>query len=965
MQKLNTTMAAYITLSPDDISSALLRRVRLPDIENAVLRRVKLPLPKHTASSALFMLRRLSAQLADMLSCWINGNYPDTKPGKAGKVIHAPFCPRDISVATYLQPLVKKYKPAVIAIDASPAETGAALHYACSLFYGLQLPAKVDLVRESTIQEEVSFQPGDFLPELTVFCLQHKIPLIPLGTPPRLVPSEHQYTYNELLQNAYSRFTAEKIAGMPVRQLEKLAAGFIQHVFTAGMHLVMEREDVINQSCYVASRLFDLARFLSAIKYSKGPILTLYKMKHVLDFPSLVTTMWQDPAAAEELYSPVEPQCDGTFEIDGLQSTKDEEEEIKDAPQPTKLSKKIGSAIEKCLTTYTDKPLLLHEVDDLCSAIAQALRSHPLIERPSGVRGTLAAREIVQAYGLIRGSITRKHLAQAAYIAFRHRIQLRQGQDTSIEEVLKGIFSRLIYGIPLHPAPEETAAKKRRALTAEELSKALMGITEAAFQSLPPDEGLPVDDPAFAEEAFQHPLVQQALKDALEQGLLQDIHQDFHDLLNEFEERGYLDQLDSSHLTLTEDGQQQLRKSLEESLASGEITPEELVEKLKNAQALPLPPGPEGEKMYMPPQAETELIAEMMDFQHQGRSESTSLEDLYVHYTLGDKKGMKVSKDKLDYEKLKIMLHEMEKKGSIKISGEKKKYTLSHLSLQKLLDGLVRRQDSQVLERRAFKREHETDKTEIRRYKRGDVFRDLSSRHTLRRITRKGKTLEEINYTDLRAFEKKPSNQLDIAVCVDISASMKESAKLRYAKMAVAELSKAAIDKHDRMGIVAFSNLGEVVVPLTDKLTPLLEATMVLRAEQYTNIGNGLACARKMLLKDRKSNPKYIILITDGQPNAALSAEPDGRTYHAQVASFSRETSMERKKALGTHHALIEAGKTSREHIKISVVFICPQGEEDQESERTAREIARIGAGKFHKVTAIDRLPLEALATVA
>jgi Mg-chelatase subunit ChlD len=580
------------------------------------------------------------------------------------------------------------------------------------------------------------------------------------------------------------------------------------------------------------------------------------------------------------------------------------------------------------------------------------------------VRGTLATREIAQGYGLIRGRITREALAQAAYIALRHRTEVRQGEGATIEDICKGIFSRLIYGIPLYPVAEEISTEHRRPLTPEELSQALMGLTDAAFRSLSPGEGLPVNDPAFAEEAMKHPLVQQALKDAMEKGLLNNLRQDYQELISELEDRGYLEQLDSSHMTLSQDAQQKLKETLEEKLARGELSPEELAEMLKNARAMPVSPGINGEKISLSPQAETELLAELMDFQHQGKSSSTSLEDLYVHYTLNEKKGIKVSPEKTDYEKLKIMLHQLEKKGIVNISGEKKRFTLSHLALEKLLEGLIRRQESQVLERRAFRREHETDKTEVRRYKKGDVFRDISTRHTLRRVICKAKTLDEINYTDLRSFEKKPSSQLDIAVCVDISASMKERGKLRYAKMAVAELVKAAMSKNDRMGIVAFSNLGEVVVPLTDKITPLLEATMTLRAEQYTNIGNGLKCARQMLLKDKKSNPKYIILITDGQPNAALSDDYDAQSYYKQVAAFSRQTTMETKKALGTHHALVEAGKTSRGRIKISVVFISPEKDKDEESEKTAREIARIGAGKFHRVKAIERLPLEALATV-
>jgi len=955
-------MESVISLTPQDLRTALLRQVKLQDIEDAVLRRMRFPLPGRTASSPLFPLRQVSPELAEMLDQWMKGGYPeDVSPGKLRKVLQIPFCPRGLNVPAYIGPFVKKLKPSVIAVDASPAATGGALHYACSLYNGLALPAKVSLVKETHIREEVYFQPDGFLPELAVFCFQNKIPLVPLGTPARLVASEHQLAYNQLLQEACSRFISEKnLAGLGMDNLEKLAAGFMQEVFNTGIHLNMEREDVINGSCYLASRVFDLVRYLSAVKYKKGPVLILYQIKHALDFPQLVKTFWADPSAVEELYSPLEPQPDGSCEMQALESSGDTEP----GPASGRLSGRIGKAVEKFLASRVNEELELNEVDRICSAVAEALRKHPQVERPPGVRGTLAAREIAQGYGLIRGQITRHTLARAAFIAFHHRTGLKPGEETTIEEVFKGIFSRLIYGIPLWPESKEISKERRRALTPEELSQALMGLTDAAFRNLAPDEGLPLDDPAFAEEAMNHPLVQQALKDALEKGLLNDMLKDYQDLVNEMEDRGLLDQLDSSHMTLSPDGQQRLKENLEEQLARGSITPEELAEALKNSKALPAPPGIDGEKIRLTPQAESEMMAELMDFQHQAKSESTTLEDLYVHYTLDEKKGIKVSDKKLDYEKLKIILHQMEKKGLLSTTGEKKRFTLSHLCLDRLLEGLIRRQESQVLERRAFRREHETDKTEVRRYKRGDVFRDISLRHTLRRVIRKGKTLEEINQVDLRSFEKKPSNQLDIAVCVDISASMKESAKLRYAKMAVAELAKAAVDKHDRMGIVAFSNLGEVVVPLTDKITPLLEATMVLRADQFTNIGNGLLCARRMLLNNKKGNPKYIILITDGQPNAALSDDYNNPAYHSQVAAFSRQTTMETKKAMGTHHAIIEAGKTSRNHIKISVIYICPEGEQDDASEKTAREIARIGSGRFHKVKAVERLPLEALATV-
>ncbi len=962
-RKGKSGMSTETNIAPtiDDLRRARQRGADLGRIESDVLRRLKLPSPKRTASSPLYLLQQLSPELADMLAAWMEGTYPqDTRPGKARKIVHAPFCPRNINVPTYMKSLLKKTDPCVVAVEASSAEVGAALHYICSLFYGLTLPATITLIQDTYAEEEVTFCPGDFLPELALFCMQNRIPLVPLATPPKLVPSEHQYTYNQLLMQAYAEFTRKDAARCELHTLEQRAAGLMEQVFTSGAHLVMEREDLIAQSCYSASRLYDLARFLTAKKFKRGPVLTLYKMKHALDFPPLVQTFWTQPAALPELYSQLDPQPDGTFAMDPLEKDK--------APETvagrSSFTNRLETAVEKFLDGRLNEPIDLHKVDILAADVAEALRNHPLIERAPGVRGTLAARELTQAFGLMQGGITRSTLARAAGIALKHRTRVQQGQDTTLEDILKTLFSRIIFDIPLEPKPKKAATDRKRPLTAEEIADALTGLTDAALRNMESREGIPVDDPAFAEEALKHPMVQQALQDAMDSGAFDNVQQAYQDMLNELEDRNMLQQMDSAQMTLSEDGKNRIQERLEDALSRGEITPEELAERLKASNAMPAPPGLDGDKVKLPPRKETELLAEMMDFQNQAKSDSSSLEDMYIHYTLDEKRGIPVSKDKLDYEKLKVMIHQLEKKGLVQTSGEKKRFTLSHLSLTRLLEGLIRRQESQVLERRAFRREHETDKTEVRRYKRGDVFSDISLRHTVRRVIRKGKTLDDINHTDLRSFEKKPLNQLDIVVCVDISASMKESGKLRYAKMALAELSRAAVEKHDRMGIIAFSNLGEEVVPLTDKLPPLLEATMTLRADQYTNIGNGLSCARKMLLKDQNSNPKYIVLITDGEPNAALSEDSRTEDYHQQVAAFSRSTTMDTKKAMGTHHALQEAAKTSRKHIKISVVYISPEDEADGESERTAREIARIGCGKFHKVKAIERLPLEALATV-
>ena len=956
-------MQPSINLTIFDLQRALARGVRLKELEAQLLKRLKLPAASRTGAGPLYLLEQTSPELAGVVRQWMSGEWrqPAQRPKSDFPFVLAPVSTRGMQAAAYIKKLAPSGMPAVIAIDASPAEVGAALQYACSLPYGLQAPVRIAHMYKEHIVQELEFQSGDFLCELAVWCLQNRLPLVPLDISQHLVVSEFQFLYNQMLADSQAEFAREAHHKKAASELERLASSLAQQVFGAGLNLRTEREDIISRSCYIASRLLDLAGHLSAKGSVKRPVIAFYKMQLSLDLPPLARMFFSTPAAVAEMYQPLEPQRSGTFMMGHLEPKGQGRPEISHGAHAEKMRK----ALEKQLAERSQEKLSPSGLDRLCAQVAAAVRRHPLVERPAGVRGTLAMREIAQALGLIRGAVTREALAKSAVVALSHRIRLAQGDDICMDSLLKSIISRAVYGIPLFPEDEEREPEKRRPMTPEEMAKALQGLTDAAFRQLGPEEALPANDPAFGQEAMSHPLVQQALKEAMEKGRLNDSFTDYKDMLQELEDRGLLEMADANRMTLSEQGRETLEKSLQEKFKKGELTAEELAEALKNSRNMPAPPGLGGDKTRLPLQAETELIAEMMDFQHQGRSESTSLEDLYVHYTVGEKKGLEIDKQKVDYDRLKIMVHELEKSGALRITGEKKRFTLSHLSLEKLLKGLIQRQKGQVLEKRAFKKELEIDKTDVRRYQRGDVFKSISIRHTLRRALRKGKTFDEINYTDLRAFEKKPSNQLDIAVCVDISASMKEGGKLRYAKMAVAELAKAAIDKGDRMGIIAFSNLGEVVVPLTAKLQPLMEATMTLRSEQYTNIGNGLRVARQMLQKDRNSNAKFIILITDGEPNAALSDDSRGEGYYARVAEFSHGTSMETKRAMGAQHALLEAARTRRKHMKVAVVYICPEDKVDPESERVAREIARRGGGKFHRVRALERLPLEALETVA
>jgi Mg-chelatase subunit ChlD len=960
-------MHTCITLTPEDLRKALRSGAALDGVAERLRRRLKIPSAAKIENQPLLAhLQPYAPVLEALAQGWLQGHPLELSDRSAGHhSFHLlPFCPQGLSARDYLEPLLKKHRPAVIALDADAFETAAAIQYGCSLYYALGIAGRCTLNDSNgTPVAERFFNPDDFLPALALLAYSSRIPLLPLGTPRRLIASEHQHAYRQMLSALYREFAAHAPLAHTPAALEKLAADLMSALFATGQHMALERENCISRSCALASRTSELLHACAGDRKLRGPVFALYHIEAALDFPALVTAFLRDQATESELGCAPEPHVPGTLArlAPAADSASDDCAAAVGRPAYTAL---LAVILERMADSVS-----LQEADRLIAELARALRGHPRVERPAGVRATLAACEIAQSFALLRGSISRATLAQAVCIAFTHRTRMASGPGPGWEEVFKSLVSRCIYGIELEPAAGAVVRKPLRALTRDELDQALEGLMDAGVRQLEPDEALPLDNPEFAQEVMNHPMVQQALKDAASEldGEAAGAEEMFTDMMQQMAERGLLEKSSEQSMTLSSEGQDQYRGALEDAHSRGELSAEDLSDALSRADSMPRPSGLEGQSMQLPMPADEQagMLAELMDFQHQGRSESSSVEDLYVHYTIDENKGIPVSKDKVDYERLKVILHQLEEQGHLKLSSEGRlRFTLTHRALSGLLEGLVRRRERGVLERRAFKREHETDKSEIRRYRRGDVFRDISLRHTIRRIMRKGKSFEDINYTDLRAFEKQPSNQLDIAVCVDISASMKEGGKLRYAKMAVAELCRAAVEKRDRVGIVAFSNLGDVMVPLSDTITPLLEATMQMRSKQFTNIGNGLSTSRRMLQKSRKENPKYIILITDGEPNAALSDDIEGADYYTRIAQFSRETTMETKRAMGARHALQEASRTRRERIKISVVYIATEAGGIDESERVAREIARIGSGRFHRVRTIENLPLETLEAV-
>lgn len=918
--------------------------------------------------SPLNLIRLISPQTAELVEFWLRGEKFPAKPEAVDHI--RPISPLGKQIPSYIEWCIEETKPDLILFDTPPfLGLGAGIVHALSIHNFLGLPLTIAPTNQEgmVLDRGRSYFSGSALETVIIISLLKKIPLVPVGMPFQPLNTRSSQIFQQLLDKVYEEFDSQLLDIIDKKTFEKGVKELESRLWNSGLPLSEERGAIVNECCYLASRVRDALGFFTKRKRQVKTLLFV-DLKLSRDLPEILRLLDKDKIITSEFY--LSPQREDMFYQFKIltHNIKElyQEAQVK-TPETTLAQQLFKKEFQNWLIKKRRTQISLEEADALIARLLEAVRNHPLIERGAGVRASLSLRDIAQGYALMKnGKITYQTIEKAALIALPHRLLLKPGKEEERREVVKKIVTEVLYGLGLTPKESQLRSGDQR-LTKESLKKILEGLCEVTFKRLDElEKGIPDFDQSLAEEIMNHPLIQETLKNFQipEEALLA-----LKKLLKELDKHEVTNLLSPNRYSLTERGTQLLSEILNEKLARGEITPEEIEQIIKKAKRLS---SAKGIQVEVSKDRLTSFVAELMDVQHQGRSKETSLEDVYVHYTLNEKKGVKTEPEKLDYQKLQMMIHELEKRGLVRSDEKKKSFTLTAQALTWLLDELIPRTQSEPLLHSAFKKEHETDKAEVRRYRKGDVFRDISVRHTLREIVKKGKTLDEICEQDFRSFEKKRSFQLDIALCIDVSASMKDQYKLRYAKMALAGLIKAALEKHDRVGIVAFSNRGEVVAPLTDKLHPLLEATVGLRAEQYTNIGNGLRCAREMLMKAKDGNKKYIILITDGQPNAATPEDIERQDLYIKKRDlFSSDeiywnfmmnafkgSDWKKREELGTSYALTEAFMCRDKDIKISTLLITPK---DQQGEWLAKRIATIGGGRYYKVKTPENLVVDAL----
>src|SRR3989344_4053146 len=218
------------------------------------------------------------------------------------------------------------------------------------------------------------------------------------------------------------------------------------------------------------------------------------------------------------------------------------------------------------------------------------------------------------------------------------------------------------------------------------------------------------------------------------------------------------------------------------------------------------------------------------------------------------------------------------------------------------------------------------DKTDTHLFRKGDRYRDIAIKQSVKRAVRRGHATLEVD--DLETFERHQHGGLFVIYGLDASGSMKGK-KIDVAKKAGVALAFAAIERKDNVGLVVFSkDVKEFVAPTND-FGLLLRTITAVHAAHETDIVKVIEKAVELF--PREEATKHLLLLSDALPTVGKQPEED--TLAAVAVARQRG-------------------------VTVSVIGI----NLDEKGEQLAQKIAEVGDWRFYIVrnlAELDKIVLE------
>lgn len=224
------------------------------------------------------------------------------------------------------------------------------------------------------------------------------------------------------------------------------------------------------------------------------------------------------------------------------------------------------------------------------------------------------------------------------------------------------------------------------------------------------------------------------------------------------------------------------------------------------------------------------------------------------------------------------------------------------------------------------RKSHSGDKGLTRVFKKGDRYRDIAIRDSIKLAIRRGH--ENLDRSDLIVHERISKSSISIIYAIDASASMKGE-KLSTAKKAGIGLAYMATNAKDKVGLIIFCDEVKSEVAPTLEFSNLLQSITRVTATNQTDFTKTINRAIELFPDD--NSVRHLLFISDADPTAGDS--PLQKT--------------------------LEAVSIARNHqITVSIVGIGL----DSTGKHNAEKIVEVGGGKLYAVknlSEVDKIVLE------
>lgn len=220
---------------------------------------------------------------------------------------------------------------------------------------------------------------------------------------------------------------------------------------------------------------------------------------------------------------------------------------------------------------------------------------------------------------------------------------------------------------------------------------------------------------------------------------------------------------------------------------------------------------------------------------------------------------------------MKQRLDQLKEDGLVGADGQITKMGLSLASFVMYVEELDRLMPKGWRGERIHKKiAHYGETSGSRIFRKGDRYKDVSIRETVRlAIRRKHKTLEQ---HDLKTFERHAKGLVYVLYGLDASGSMKGE-KIEMAKKAGIALAHSAIMNKDKAGLIVFGSQVKDSVAPTDDLKMLVENIVKVRASRETDFTDMIKKAIELFPVERVT--KHLILLTDALPTVGQKPEEE------------------------------------------------------------------------------------------